>query len=90
MNLTYRAFLDSGTIRQVLFVRFDREKRFENLLCTNSYIVLNWHTFKAMQSRVKMNDDYIALDCALLACRETGIEAWLRKKNKKKSEKKGG
>jgi len=32
-----------------------------------------------MQSRVEMNDEYIALDCALLACRETGIEARLRK-----------
>ena len=29
---------------------------------------INWHTSKAMQSRVEMNDDYIALDCALYAC----------------------
>jgi hypothetical protein len=41
---------------------------------------INWHTPKAMQSRVKMNDEYIALDCALLVCREPGIEARLRKK----------
>jgi hypothetical protein len=40
-----------------------------------------------MQSRVEMNDDYIALDCiALEVCFRTGIEARLRNKKKSKQE----
>jgi len=42
-----------------------------------------------MQSMVKMNDEYIAIDCALYACLEPGIEARLRK-IKRSQKKKGG
>lgn len=62
---------------------------FTNNLCALFLERVNWHTPKAMQSRVEMNDDYIALDCALLACRETDIEARLRK-IKRSQNKKGG
>lgn len=62
---------------------------FTNNLCALFLERVNWHTPKAMQSRVEMNDDYIALDCASLVCRELGIEARLRKIKRSQKEKGG-
>jgi hypothetical protein len=86
MNLTGVPFFIVGTpIKCYLYILLPKAQ-FENLLYTNSQDFLIWHTSKAMQLRVEMNDEYIALDCALLACRETCIEARLRKKKEVRKE----
>src|SRR5829696_4353319 len=60
------------------------ELAFTNNLQSKFLVKVIWHTPKAMQSRVEMNDDYIALDCALQVCCLTGIEAWLHYEKKSK------
>ena len=87
---------DAMTFNLILTNALDSFKRMLALVtppldfisCLELPVNFNWHTPKAMQSMVKMNDEYIAIDCALSVCREPGIEARLR--NKKKSKQKGG
>jgi hypothetical protein len=66
-ELDWRAVFDFGTpIKCYLYAgEYVMDAAFTNNLWALFLVQMNWHTSKAMQSRVEMNDEYIALDCAL-------------------------